>query len=54
LEGKITWVTLGQTARATPVHNKIVILLHLVSKLELKLQSHLVLGTLVLSPLTPS
>jgi len=47
-------VTLGPMAQVTLVHNKIVILLHLISKLELKLQSHLVLGTLVLSSLTPS
>jgi hypothetical protein len=47
-------VTLGPMTQATLVHNKIVILLHLISKLELKVQSHFVLGTLVLSPLTPS
>ncbi len=47
-------VTLGPMTQATLVHNKIVILLHLISKLELKVRSHLVLGTLVLSPLTPS
>jgi len=46
--------TLGPMAQATLVYNKIVILLHLISKLELMLKSHLVLGTLVLSPLTPS
>ncbi len=47
-------ITLGPMAQATLVHNKIVILLHWISTLELKLQSHLVLGTVVLSPLTPS
>ncbi len=35
-------VTLGPMAQATLVHNKMVILLHLISKLELTLQSHLV------------